>query len=524
MSSIDTFSFDKVGVESICKTPYGRDWPVVYLIANENELYVGETISAYVRTKQHLDNNVRQKLRTIHIVYDEEYNKSAALDIESSLIQYLAADGHYKLQNSNGGLQNHSYFDREKYISKFEILWGELQKKEIAFNDLVHIRNTDLFKFSPYKTLTAEQLLIAEKLLQEISKDVSKTFVINGGPGTGKTILAVYLVKQIVEKGQRNVALVIAMTALRKTLQKVFSKIKGLNSSMVIGPNEVVGNVYDVLVVDEAHRLRQRTNITNYRSFDSSNKFFNFDEKGTELDWIVASTKKAILFYDEQQSVRPSDIRQSKIESYNPTHLYLKTQMRSKGGESYIDFIESILELNSLYIKNFLDYDFKVLDDIEELINLIKSKDADHGLCRIIAGYAWPWNSRVDKNKADIIIDKTKLFWNSVTQDWVNSQNAMNEVGCIHTIQGYELNYAGVIIGPEITYDESKKMIKIDREKYFDANGKRSVWNDDELKRYIKNIYKTLLTRAVHGTYVYICDPGLKKYFKQRIQSIQNKI
>lgn len=518
MSKIHTFTFDTLGIEQIRKSSYGRDWPIVYMIENGNEIYIGETISAYSRTKQHFDDFRRKNLKSIHVFYDDEFNKSAALDTESSLIQYLVADGHYKLQNSNSGLQNHSYFDREKYISKFELLWLELQNKKIAFNDLVQIRNSDLFKFSPYKTLTDEQLLIADKLITEISNFEPRTYIINGGPGTGKTILAIYLIKQIVESGNKNVALVIAMTSLRETIQKVFSKIKGLSSSMVIGPGDVVGNIYDVLVVDEAHRLRQRRNIVNYKSFDNANKYFNLDHNGTEIDWIVASTKKAILFYDKRQTVRPSDINEAKIKSYNPISFYLKNQLRNKGGENYVEYIESIFNLNSTFDKSFSDYDFKVIDNIEDLISLIKSKEVKHGLSRLIAGYAWPWDSRTNKNKADIILGDVKLFWNSVTKDWVNSPNAINEVGCIHTIQGYELNYAGVIIGPEISYNKTSNKIEIDREKYYDTNGKRAVWNDEELLQYIKNIYKTLLTRAIQGTYVYICNPDLRDYIKSRLK------
>lgn len=109
------------------------------------------------------------------------------------------------------------------------------------------------------------------------------------------------------------------------------------------------------------------------------------------------------------------------------------------------------------------------------------------------------------------------MRWNSVTEDWVNSPNAVNEVGCIHTIQGYDLNYAGVIIGPEISYDESKREIVIDRDKYLDFNGRRAISDPRELEIYIKNIYKTLLTRGIYGTYVYVVDENLRRYLKRFI-------
>lgn len=519
MSEIKTFSFNKEGVKSIVDYKYGNNWPVVYLIENGNELYVGESIHVYSRAKQHLENEERKRLKNIHIISDDEYNKSATLDTESSLIEYLVADGKYTLQNSNGGLRNHEYFDREKYKAKFDVLWKKLQQKKITQQNLLQIRNSDIFKYSPYKTLTNDQYLIATKLLEEISDNKQQTYLINGGPGTGKTILATYLIKQLVENGKTEVALVIAMTALRKTLKKVFRNIPELNSGMVIGPNEVTNKKYDVLVVDETHRLRQRKNITNYKSFDETNKKFGFGNEGTELDWILKSANKVVLFFDEKQSVRPSDISSKKVKSTNSIIFQLKSQLRVKGGEKYLHFIDSLLEVGKVTKPNFSDYDFKIYDHLDEMISDIKEQEKEHQLSRIIAGYAWKWNSRKNKKIPDIVIGDTKLFWNSVTVDWVNSANAINEVGCIHTIQGYDLNYAGVIIGPEISFDKDKQEIVIDKDKYLDVNGKRSVWDKNELKRYIINIYKTLLTRGILGTYVYIVDDDLKDYFKSRIET-----
>ena len=317
MSEIKTFPFNLSGVEQIRRYKYGSNWPIVYLIENGKELYVGESISAYSRTKQHLENVVRKRLNTVHVISDDEFNKSATLDTESSLIEYLVADGKYILQNGNGGLQNHDYFDRERYQGKFELLWKRLQELKIAKNDLLQIRNSDLFKYSPYKTLTDDQYLIATKLKDYFRENKKQTYIIHGGPGTGKTILATFLIKQLVEEGKRDIALVIAMVSLRKTLKKVFRGIPGLSSDMVIGPNEVVNKKYDILIVDETHRLHQRKNIPNYGAFDKTNKSFGLGNEGTELDWILRSANQVVLFYDEKQSVRPSDISATKVLESN---------------------------------------------------------------------------------------------------------------------------------------------------------------------------------------------------------------
>ena len=514
MAEIKTFAFNLSGVEDIRNYKFGSDWPIVYLIENGKELYVGETYRAYGRTKQHLEKDARKRLNKIHVISDEESNKSATLDTESSLIEYLVADGKYVLQNGNGGMQNHDYFDRERYQGKFELLWKQLQELNIAKNDLLQIRNSDLFKYSPYKTLTDDQFIIATTLLEHFKEDKKQTYIIHGGPGTGKTILATFLVKQLVEQGKKNVALVIAMVSLRKTLKKVFKSVPGLNSSMVIGPNEVVDKKYDILIVDETHRLHQRRNIPNYGAFDTTNRRLGLGNEGTELDWILQSANQVVLFYDERQSVRPSDISAQKVLESNPMSFELKTQMRVKGGENYLHFIDNLLENGQGTRADFLDYDFKVYDDLGLMVSDIQKQEKLHTLSRMVAGYAWKWVSKNDKSKPDIVVGDTKLFWNSKIHDWVNSPNAMNEVGCIHTIQGYDLNYTGVIIGPELSYDPIKKEIVVNKSRYLDLNGHKGVTDPDELKRYIINIYKTLLTRGIIGTYVYAVDDNLRQYLK----------
>lgn len=519
MSEIVTFPFNDSGVDRIRKYKYGSDWPVVYLIENGSDMYVGETIRAYSRTKQHIDSKEKNHLKKIHIISDDDSNKSATLDTESSLIEYLVADGKYRIMNGNGGLQNHDYFDRERYKSKFELLWKKLQDLNIAKKDLLHIRNSDLFKYSPYKTLTDDQYLIASKLLEYFKKADKQTYIIHGGPGTGKTILATFLIKQLIETGKKNVALVIAMVSLRKTIKKVFRNIPGLSPNMVIGPNEVVNQKYDILIVDETHRLHQRRNIPNYGTFDTTNRTLGLGNEGTELDWIIKSANQVVLFYDERQSVRPSDISINKVLESNPIRFELKTQIRVKGGENYLQFVDNLLENNIDIRVDFSDYDFKVYDDLSQMVIDIKKRDKIYSLSRIVAGYAWKWVSKKNNKVPDIVIGDVKLFWNSKIHDWVNSPNAINEVGCIHTIQGYDLNYAGVIVGPEMSFDPVKGKIIVDKSKYMDSNGHKGVDDPKELKRYILNIYKTLLTRGIIGTYVYIVDPNLRVYFKKFINN-----
>lgn len=514
MSEIKTFPFDKNQFERIKKYPFGKNWPVVYVAENGKEVYIGETVNAYHRSKQHFENPERRKLRKIHVITDEEYNKSATLDIESWLIQYMAADGKFVLQNGNSGLKNHNYFDREKYKAKFENIWRKLQEMSLAKNDLVQLKNSDLFKYSPYKSLTEDQFAVVKKIFKDLQKNENKTYIINGKPGTGKTILAVYLFKYLKEKEETKhlkIGLVVPMASLRRTIKKVFRNVKGLNGSMVLGPSDVVKQKHDLLLVDEAHRLHRRRNITNYGSYDKVNTLLGFDKEATELDWIMHSSKNQIFFYDKNQSVRPSDIRPEDFQKLNAIHYDLTTQMRVEAGEDYIKFIEDMFDLKMSPKPDFSDYDFKIYDDVDQMVKDIKQKNKEHGLSRVVAGYAWPWHTKKKKQDYDIEINGLKLVWNSTAHDWVNSPNAINEVGCIHTVQGYDLNYVGVIIGPELSYDERTNKFVVDKDKYFDVNGRAGVTDPAELEQYIINIYKTLLTRGIKGTYVYVTNKKVRK-------------
>jgi hypothetical protein len=157
------------------------------------------------------------------------------------------------------------------------------------------------------------------------------------------------------------------------------------------------------------------------------------------------------------------------------------------------------------------------------MVHQIKLRDEEHGLSRLIAGYSWEWISNKNKDAYDIEIEGLQLRWNSTSTDWINSENALNEVGCIHTTQGYDLNYAGIIFGNEISYDKANKQIIIKKENYFDKNGKQSIVNPDELTSYVVNIYKTLMLRGIKGTYIYVCDEDLREYLSQYISKTEKK-
>ena len=152
------------------------------------------------------------------------------------------------------------------------------------------------------------------------------------------------------------------------------------------------------------------------------------------------------------------------------------------------------------------------------MVDDIKDLNEKHGLCRNVAGYAWKWITKKDKKAYDIVIGDNKYRWNSTYDNWITTPNAVNEIGCIHTVQGYDLNYLGVIIGEDIKYDPVTRQIYADKNNYFDQQGKSGVAEDPvALREYLTNIYLTLMTRGIKGTYVYVCDSALREYLSRFI-------
>lgn len=530
-------------------------WPLVYILSDgqTREAYVGETTDALSRMSNHLKNDSKNKLTAVHLIASDKFNKSATLDIESNLIKYLAGDGQYKLLNGNLGLANHTYYQKnEVYWDIFKTIWSELQNENITKNTLDHINNSDLFKYSPYKSLTVEQRASLIEIIKSLIGKSTNSVIVEGGAGTGKTILAVFLFKllhsdkedlNLKEFGEDekdfvklvnelrsqypnpSMALVVPMSSFRNTLKKVFKNIKGLNARMVIGPAEVANSKFDIIIVDESHRLRKRVNLgTYFGAFDRVNIKLNLDKNnGNELDWIIIQSKKSILFYDENQSIKPSDVDKKDFDLLkSKAGTVIKTltsQFRVKGGDDYVAYVNKLLNCQFRKSDEIFDskyYDFAIFDSLKEMIEQIKSKNKEFGLSRLVAGYSWKWVSR-GNDSHDILIDDVKLKWNSVTDDFINSENAINEVGCIHTTQGYDLNYTGIIFGNEISYDKKSGKIFIKKENYYDRNGQNGINAPDILQDYIINIYKTLMLRGIKGTYLYVCDPDLREYFKEHV-------
>ena len=557
---ISEFNFSKEDVAQLESNLWVRNlWPLVYILSDDylKEAYIGESTNAINRLTNHLSHKEKKRLSNLHVITSNKFNKSATLDIEANLIKYMSSDGKYKLLNSNIGIANHQYYQKDKYYDIFSAIWAKLQQRDVSVQSLRDIDNSDLFKFSPYKSLTFEQHLALKDILSVLNAGRTSSIVVNGSAGTGKTILAIFLMKllvtdlsilqedldnessnisdtgdefnQLVSLKQKfknpKVAIVVAMTPLRKTLKTVFKQIAGLKADMVIGPGEVAKKNYDILLIDEAHRLRRRVALTGYGAFDQTNKKLGFNkERGNELDWVIKQSKHQIFFYDADQSVKPSDVRQNDFDKILPNArvIKLKSQIRSKGGLELQEFIHGLLWQQlppKTPVFESSNYDLKLFDSLENLINQLKEKESEYGLCRMVAGFSWKWNSKGDNTmtKTDIDIQGLSLRWNSTDKDWINSENAINEIGCIHTVQGYDLNYTGIIFGKEISFDPITESIVIIKQNYVDPKGSISIKTDEELHSYIINIYKVFFSRARLGTYIYVYDDHLREYLAKYI-------
>ena len=548
----------------------GENWPVVYILSNEEEAYIGETHQASIRMSQHWANPQRKNLEEMMLISGNDFNKSVVLDLESFFIKHMSADGKFRLQNGNSGLQDHDYYKRPVYEAEFVNIWNKLKPTGLVKHAIKEIENSNLYKYSPYKSLGEEQLKAQRNIFDAFMKymdgDQGVTILVRGGAGTGKTILAIYLMKLFADinsrldvqmtpddyidednnmqlaaeciNGINKIGIVFPQATLKASIMDVFSSVSALDKSMVYSTTEVVdeyitsGEKFDLLIIDEAHRLkcRYKGHLSSYPKFDSCTQVLGFKkEEGNELDWLMTCSRNQIIFRDELQTVRPCDIDaedfrnilQNKYDN-KIVNLELDTQWRCEGGNDYIEYIKNILSGTAYKKKEINNYDFRLYKDVDKMINDIKSKDAQFGLCRNAAGYAWKWISKKNKKEYDIQIQGHQYRWNSTYSNWIVSKNALNEIGCIHTLQGYDLNYVGVIIGEDIKYDTETDRIYADKDCYFDQQGKSGVANDSEaLKEYLINIYLILLTRGIKGTYVYVCDDALREYFERFVDVIE---
>ena len=384
-------------------------------------------------------------------------------------------------------------------------------------------------------TMIDEQKVIFEEA-KALANDAvdhgkKKVLVVEGGPGTGKTVVAINLLVELINEGFTSMYVTknaaprnVFEEKLKGTYKKNYINhlFKGSGSFINTLPNEI-----NCLIVDEAHRLREKEMLS----------------KGeNQIKEIIRSAEFSVFFIDEAQKVTAKDIGSIEMikkyaDEFNAEYqiAYLTSQFRCNGSDGYLAWLDDVLDIRQTANFDFgdldIDYDFKVFDDPNEMFEAIREKNKTNNKSRVVAGYCWEWekNTQNDPNVFDIKIPEYQFekSWNlNNTTTWAIDSESINEIGCIHTCQGLEFDYTGVIIGNDLRYENDQVITdftkRADSDKSLDGlKGKAKKKDPEALKevdRIIRNTYKTLMTRGMKGCYIFCLDKQLNAYFKKKIE------
>lgn len=374
-----------------------------------------------------------------------------------------------------------------------------------------------------------EQKVVYEEILQTaiqcMSDQKKRTVVVKGGPGTGKTVVAINLLAKLTNKG-----LFVQYTSKNSAPRNVYAKKltghkKTSINNMFKGSGSYVDaeeNSVDIIICDEAHRLNNKSGM-----------FHNLGEN--QIKEIIYASLCSVFFIDESQRVTLSDIGTvSEIVKWADEYdsevqeMELVSQFRCNGSDGYLAWLDGVLEIRET--ANFdmkdIDYDLRIMDSANEVRELIIECNKARNQSRILAGYCWEWLKEGQNNSDvhDIKIGDFEMSWNlGNTSTFAIDENSVNEIGCIHTSQGLEFDYAGVIIGDDMRYENGHivtdftKRAKTDQslkgiKKLYKENPEYALKEADEI---IKNTYRTLMTRGMKGCYVYCTDKNLADHLRE---------
>lgn len=367
------------------------------------------------------------------------------------------------------------------------------------------------------------------RLSLQSQKDFRKrTIIVQGGPGTGKTVIAINLLAELTQREQV-VQYVSKNSAPRQVyLKKLKGQIKKSSvDNMFKGSGaytEAGNNVAHTLLVDEAHRLNEKSGM-----------FHNLGEN--QVREIIHAAFCSVFFIDESQRVTMDDIgsvdeirKWAQEEGAEIHFLELQSQFRCNGSDGYLAWLDDVLGIRNTanYDLEGIDYDIRICDSPNEVRDLIIERNRLSNRARVLAGYCWEWNKKEQNNTNyhDIKIGDFEMSWNLGNgEPFAVSDTSVNEVGCIHTSQGLEFDYVGVIIGDDMRFENGhvitdfSKRAKTDQSlrgirKLYKEAPKEAVCRADEI---IKNTYRTLMTRGMKGCYIYCTDPGMADYLKRRL-------
>ena len=378
-----------------------------------------------------------------------------------------------------------------------------------------------------------EQRVVYEEIIKISSKcqkdHKKRTVICKGGPGTGKSVIAVRLLAELTQRDQfvqyvsKNSAprqVYAAKLKGKKTKSSIDNMFKGSGTYTDVGKNMI-----HTLLVDEAHRLNEKSGM-----------FHNLGEN--QIKEIIHAAGCSVFFIDESQRVTMDDIgsvdeikKWAAFEESEVIEMELVSQFRCNGSNGYLAWLDDLLEIRDTanYNLDGIDYDIKVCDSPSEVQQIVIERNRISNRARILAGYCWNWPKEGRKNSDyhDIKIDDFEISWNlDDGQAFAISESSVNEAGCIHTTQGLEFDYVGVIIGDDIRYEDGHIVTDFTKRASTDQSlkGIKSLYkeNPEEAKKradeIIKNTYRTLMTRGMKGCYIYCTDPGLREHIKDRLK------
>ena len=379
-----------------------------------------------------------------------------------------------------------------------------------------------------------EQKVVYENILSlstKCQKDGKKrTIIVEGGPGTGKTVVAINLLAELTKRNQfvqyvsKNAApRTVYGYKLKGTMKKssVDNLFKG-SGCYTEAPMNSVGTI----LADEAHRLNEKSGM-----------FQNMGEN--QIKEIIHASRCSVFFIDESQRVTTSDIgsiaeieKWAERENSEVIKMELVSQFRCNGSDGYLAWIDDVLQIRDTanYDLEGIDYDIRICDSPKEMEHIVIEKNRIRNRARILAGYCWNWpkDTRNDVNYHDIKIGDYGISWNLDGGDaFAINPDSVHEAGCIHTSQGLEFDYVGVIIGDDMRYENGEIVTDYSKRAKTDQSmkGIKGLAKDDPEKasqladEIIKNTYRTLMTRGMKGCYVYCTDSELATYFKERLKN-----
>lgn len=391
--------------------------------------------------------------------------------------------------------------------------------------------NEEFIMIDEQKVIFEEAKSLARKAKKTGEKQV---LIVEGGPGTGKSVVAINLLVQLTN--QEQVVQYVTKNAAPRHIYE--QKLKGDYRKSEItnlfkgsgSYTQTKNNEFDSLIVDEAHRLNAKSGF-----------FKHLGEH--QVKELIKSSKFSIFFIDENQKIHIDDVgdievikKYAKELNAEITSLELTSQFRCNGSDGYLAWLDDVLEIRETANMNFIgkDYDFRVYDNPNDMRAEIEALNKERNRSRIVSGYCWDWNknTRYDTNTPDIIIPEFdfEMSWNlDSTATWAIDEESVKESGVIHTCQGLEFDYVGVIIGDDLRYENGEvitdytKRAKTDRslfgiKKLFREKPEKAAKIADQV---IRNTYRTLMTRGQKGCFVYCTDKELASYLQSRLEKIR---